>query len=63
MTHSITRPPMGASLPTMKYSLPELLAEIEAEKKVHALAVDKLEQGDIGKLFQAQPKRRRGKSS
>lgn len=55
---------MAAShLATVKYSLPELLAELQLEKRTGGFAMEKLPQADIGKLFQAQSKRRRGKSS
>lgn len=62
MTQSYTRPPIGASsLPMVKYSLPDLMAEILLEKRAGAVVAEKLAQGDIGKLFKSQPKRRRGK--
>jgi len=52
----------GASvLTTVKYSLPELLAEIQLEKQAGTFVSEKLPQADIARVFQAQPKRRRGK--
>lgn len=53
----------ASHLATVKYSLPELLAELQLEKRTGGFAMEKLPQADIGKLFQAQSKRRRGKSS
>lgn len=57
---------LSAGLPlltTVKYSLPELLAEILLEKQTGNFAAEKLPQADIARVFQAQPKRRRGKPS
>lgn len=48
-------PPEAVHLPSMllevRYSLPELLAEIENERKSASFAMEKLEQAEIGKLF------------
>jgi hypothetical protein len=45
----------GSSKPSMlaevRYSLPELLAEIAAEKGSASFAMEKLDQAEIGKLF------------
>jgi hypothetical protein len=46
----------------VKYSLPELLAELKLERASGVLAMEKLQQADIGNLFQTKQKRRRGKS-
>ena len=63
MTKASHLPIANALLPTVKYSLPELLAELQLEKQVGGFAMEKLPQADISKLFQAQNKRRRAKSS
>jgi hypothetical protein len=47
---------------TVKYSLPELLAELKLERASGVLAMEKLQQDDIGNLFQNKPRRQRGKS-
>ena len=47
---------------TVKYSLPELLAEIKHERANGVLAMEKLQQGDIGNLFINKQRRRRGTS-
>jgi hypothetical protein len=47
---------------TVKYSLPELLAELKYERATSILAMEKLHQSDIGNLFQSKQRRRRGKS-
>ncbi len=46
----------------VRYSLPTLLEELRLERTTGAFAMEKLQQQDIGKLFQNQPKRRRAKS-
>ena len=46
----------------VKYSLPELLAELKLERATGTLAMEKLQQADIGNLFQSKQRRRRGKS-
>lgn len=46
----------------VRYSLPVLLAEIKAERFQGAYSLEKLDQKEIGKLFQPQ-KRRRAKST
>ena len=48
---------------TVRYSLPELLAELQEERMTGAFAQEKLHQTEIAKLFETQPKRRRAKSS
>jgi hypothetical protein len=35
----------------VKYSLPEMLAELEAERGSASFAMEKLDQAEIGKLF------------
>lgn len=48
---------------TVRYSLPDLLKELKRERVSGSFAMEKLHQTEIGKLFQAQPKRRRAKTS
>ncbi len=45
-------PPPG-ELREVRYSLPEMLAEIDKERKSASFAMEKLEQSEIGKLFKA----------
>jgi hypothetical protein len=54
--------PQSEPIKTVKYSLPELLAELKLERASGMLAMEKLQQADIGNLFQNKPKRRRGTS-
>jgi hypothetical protein len=54
--------PSNKALATVRYSLPDLMAELRLEKATGGFAMEKLQQAEIGKLFQAQPKRRRVKS-
>ena len=41
----------ASALAEVRYSLPELLAEIEAERGSASFAMEKLDQAEIGKLF------------
>jgi hypothetical protein len=45
--------PRTVMLTEVKYSLPEMLAELEAEKGSAMFAMEKLDQAEIGKLFKA----------
>jgi hypothetical protein len=47
---------------TVKYSLPELLTELKHERATGILAMEKLQQADIGNLFLNKQRRSRGKS-
>ncbi|MET0263887.1 MAG: hypothetical protein ABW223_13370 [Rariglobus sp.] len=42
----------------VRYSLPDLLAELQLERTTGAFAQEKLHQVEIGKLFQNRKKRR-----
>jgi hypothetical protein len=44
------KPPV---LTEVKYSLPEMLAELEAERGSASFAMEKLDQSEIGKLFKS----------
>ena len=41
----------AGALAEVRYSLPDLLAEIEAERGSASFAMEKLDQAEIGKLF------------
>lgn len=58
MAHSkpATPAPQAAVLTEVKYSLPDLLREVQQERSVAGLAMEKLDQVEITKLF---PKRTR----
>ena len=43
--------PKPIVLTEVKYSLPEMLAELEAERGSASFAMEKLDQSEIGKLF------------
>ena len=57
-------PPADSSLPPpvviaeVKYSLPQILQELKAERSASTFAMEKLDQNEIGKLFKAKPTRR-----
>lgn len=42
----------------LRYSLPELIAELELERNAGSFAMEKLNQAEIGKMFQNKRKRR-----
>jgi hypothetical protein len=48
-----TRPeaPKTGMLAEVRYSLPDMLAELEAERGSASFAMEKLDQSEIGKLF------------
>jgi hypothetical protein len=46
-----TAAPKPLVLTEVKYSLPEMLAELEAERGSASFAMEKLDQAEIGKLF------------
>ena len=55
--------PRAVVLTEVKYSLPEMLAELEAERSSASFAMEKLDQAEIGKLFKAKkPNRVKPKS-
>jgi hypothetical protein len=55
-------PVVTETIKTVKYSLPELLAELKLERASGVMAMEKLQQADIGNLFQSKQRRTRGKS-
>ncbi|QYM77666.1 hypothetical protein K0B96_10045 [Horticoccus luteus] len=57
--NSPSHPP--AAITEVRYSLPAMLAEIRAERSAGAMAMDKLEQQEITKLFKSRNARRRAK--
>ncbi len=46
------------SIAEVRYSLPDLLNELKAERAAGSFAMEKLDQNEIGKLFKAKPTRR-----
>ena len=51
-------PPPVIVIAEVKYSLPEMLHELKAERAAATFAMEKLDQTEIGKLFKAKPHRR-----
>ena len=45
-----------------RYSLPELLAELEFERNAGSFSMEKLNQAEIGKMFETKKKRRAKKA-
>jgi hypothetical protein len=53
----------SSALAEVRYSLPEMLAELEAERGSASFAMEKLDQSEIGKLFKSKkPIRAKSKS-
>lgn len=51
-------PPSAIAITEVKYSLPEMLHELKAERAAATFAMEKLDQVEIGKLFKAKAPRR-----
>lgn len=51
-------PPPAVVIAEVKYSLPQMLYELKAERAASTFAMEKLDQNEIGKLFKAKPTRR-----
>jgi hypothetical protein len=49
-------------LKEVKYSLPQMLEELKAERAASSYAMERLDQHEIGKLFKSKTPRRRAKS-
>lgn len=65
MSPARPNPPSSAGfngITEVRYSLPELLREVQQERSAPAFAMEKLEQVEIAKLFQKNRPRRAPKS-
>lgn len=51
-------PAAAGSLSEVRYSLPQMLAELRLERTTGQFAMEKLDQNEIGKLFKAKTPRR-----
>ena len=61
-TPANTPVPPAATIGEVRYSLPQLLKELEIERAAGIYAMEKLDQVEITKLFKAQTAARRAKS-
>lgn len=52
----------AAQLHETRYSLPQLLAELELERNAGSFSMEKLNQAEIGKMFETKKKRRAKKA-
>ena len=50
--------PLRVKFTEVKYSLPEMLEELKAERAAASFAMEQLDQQEIGKLFKAKAPRR-----
>ena len=53
--------PIRSKFSEVKYSLPDMLEEIKAERGSSVFAMEKLDQAEIGKLFKAKASRAKTK--
>lgn len=51
-------PSPSGGVAEVRYSLPQMLQELKAERAASTFAMEKLDQHEIGKLFKAKPTRR-----
>ena len=63
MSEPLPPPPPPELIVGLRYSLPELLQEIQRERAHSAFASERLDQHEIGKLFKPQKRRRVTKSA
>ena len=55
-------PPPASAISEVRYSLPQLLREVQEERRAPAFAMEKLDQVEIAKLFTKNKRPRRAKS-
>jgi len=55
---SAATPKPTAAINEVRYSLPQLLEELKAERSTGSFSMEKLDQTEIGKLFKAKAPRR-----
>ena len=60
-SNSNTQPPVRIKLTEVKYSLPEILEELKAERASASFAMEQLDQREIGKLFKSKTSRAKSK--
>lgn len=65
MSHAAKSEPSSSAAPAaapviaeVRYSLPQMLAELKQERAAAGFAMEKLDQNEIGKLFKAKGPRR-----
>ncbi len=55
---SLSPPALASLIAEVRYSLPQMLAELKHERATGSFAMEKLDQNEIGKLFKAKAPRR-----
>lgn len=53
---SSSGPAKANVLAEVRYSLPDILEELKAERAAASFAMERLDQSEIGKLFKAKPR-------
>jgi hypothetical protein len=61
MSDSHPAAPARIKIPEVKYSLPEMLEEIKAERAASSFAMEQLDQQEIGKIFKSKAARAKSK--
>jgi hypothetical protein len=60
-SNSNTQPPIRIKIGEVKYSLPEILEELKAERASASFAMEQLDQQEIGKIFKSKASRAKSK--
>jgi hypothetical protein len=60
-SNSSPQPPIRIKLSEVKYSLPEMLEELKAERASASFAMEQLDQQEIGKIFKSKSSRAKSK--
>lgn len=63
MSANTTPRPAGSALREVRYSLPELLAELQQERSTSHFAKEILDQMAIAQVFRSRPRHARGRKS
>lgn len=58
MSSASSKKPPAHIIAEVRYSLPDMLSELKAERAASGFAMEKLDQHEIGKLFKAKAPRR-----
>ena len=61
MPDSNSRVPIRTKIAEVRYSLPEMLEELKAERAAASFAMEQLDQQEIGKIFKSKATRAKSK--
>ena len=60
-SHALPQPLIRSKLSEVKYSLPEMIEELKAERASASFAMEQLDQQEIGKIFKSKSSRAKSK--